>query len=126
MCTAAATTFSGLMAARFFLGVGEAAIGPGFSLIVGMFYKREEQPARQAAWFMGNCISMIIGGVVAYGVGNVHTGAVRSWPLLFLVLGAITSGMALVSRRLVAGYAQVGYISYQDRARHCRAAHAEE
>lgn len=34
------------MAARFFLGVGEAAIAPGFSLITGMFYKREEQPAR--------------------------------------------------------------------------------
>lgn len=87
MCTAATTTFSGLMAARFFIGVGEAAIGPGFSLIVGMFYKREEQPARQAAWFMGNCISMIIGGVVAYGVGNVHTGAVRSWQLLFWFWG---------------------------------------
>ena len=34
------------MATRFFLGVGEASIAPGFSLITGMFYKREEQPAR--------------------------------------------------------------------------------
>lgn len=34
------------MAARFFLGVGEAAIAPGFTLITGMFYKREEQPVR--------------------------------------------------------------------------------
>ncbi|RHZ44861.1 uncharacterized protein CDV56_102539 [Aspergillus thermomutatus] len=95
MCHAAATNFAGLMAARFFLGVGEAAIAPGFSLIVGMFYKREEQPARQAAWFMGNCVSTIIGGVVAYGIGNVHNSAVRSWQLLFLALGAITSGLSL-------------------------------
>ena len=46
MCHAAAKSFGGLVAARFFLGVGEAAIAPGFSLITGMFYKREEQPAR--------------------------------------------------------------------------------
>lgn len=46
MCHAAAKNFNGLMATRFFLGVGEASIAPGFSLITGMFYKREEQPAR--------------------------------------------------------------------------------
>lgn len=46
MCHAACTSFAGLMVARFFLGVGEAAIAPGFTLITGMFYKREEQPVR--------------------------------------------------------------------------------
>lgn len=34
------------MTVRFFLGVGEAAIAPGFTLITGMFYQREEQPLR--------------------------------------------------------------------------------
>ncbi|KAL5363352.1 major facilitator superfamily domain-containing protein [Aspergillus floccosus] len=94
MCHAAAKNFGGLMAARFFLGVGEAAIAPGFSLITGMFYKREEQPARQAAWFLGNCISTIVGGVVAYGIGSVKDTAVNSWQLLFIVLGTITAGMS--------------------------------
>lgn len=46
MCHAACKDFTGLMTARFFLGVGEAAIAPGFTLITGMFYKREEQPVR--------------------------------------------------------------------------------
>lgn len=46
MCHAACKNFSGLMAARFFLGVGEAAIAPGFALLTGMFYKRDEQPLR--------------------------------------------------------------------------------
>lgn len=98
------------MAARFFLGVGEAAIAPGFALITGMLYKREEQPARyvslqsistrlsnhrdrQAAWFLGNCIATVIGGVVAYSIGTVEGTAVNSWQLLFLVLGTITAGM---------------------------------
>lgn len=48
MCHAATRNFAGLMSARFFLGVGEAVIGPGFGLCVGMFYKREEQPTRYA------------------------------------------------------------------------------
>lgn len=48
MCHAATTNFTGLMCARFFLGVGEAAIAPGFTLLIGMFYKREEQPIRYA------------------------------------------------------------------------------
>jgi MFS family permease len=49
MCHAGAKNFGGLMAARFFLGVGEAGIAPGFALITGMLYKREEQPARYVA-----------------------------------------------------------------------------
>ena len=32
MCHAACNNFAGLMVARFFLGVGEAAVAPGFSL----------------------------------------------------------------------------------------------
>ncbi|KAL4871857.1 hypothetical protein BDV12DRAFT_205707 [Aspergillus spectabilis] len=95
MCHAAVRSFGGLLAVRFFLGVGEAAIAPGFALITGMLYKREEQPARQAAWFFGNCVSTIIGGVVAYGIGTVEGTVVNSWQLLFLVLGTITAGMAI-------------------------------
>jgi MFS family permease len=46
MCHAATKDYAGLMTARFFLGVTEAAVGPGFSLITGLFYKRDEQPSR--------------------------------------------------------------------------------
>ncbi|KAJ6104345.1 hypothetical protein N7523_010665 [Penicillium sp. IBT 18751x] len=94
MCHAACQNFAGLITARFFLGVGEAAVAPGFGLITGMFYKREEQPARQGAWFVGNCIANIIGGVVAYGIGH-SASDLQSWRLLFLALGAITSGYAV-------------------------------
>lgn len=84
------------MTARFFLGVGEASIAPGFALITGMFYKREEQPARQAAWFIGNSFANIIGGVVAYGIGKIHNSGVNSWQLIFLILGAVTASYALI------------------------------
>lgn len=46
MCHAASKDFATLATARFFLGVAEAAVVPGFSLITGLFYKKEEQPIR--------------------------------------------------------------------------------
>ncbi|KAL2817058.1 major facilitator superfamily domain-containing protein [Aspergillus cavernicola] len=91
MCHAATKNFAGLMTARFFLGVGEAVIGPGFALSIGMFYTREEQPARQAAWFIGNGISNLISGLIAYGIGNINITSITNWQLLFLILGTITA-----------------------------------
>ncbi|KAJ5691811.1 hypothetical protein N7462_001234 [Penicillium macrosclerotiorum] len=96
MCHAACTNFAELMVVRFFLGVGEASIAPGFTLITGMFYTRQEQPVRQSAWFFGNCVAVLFGGLIAYGIGNIHTTAIERWKLLFLILGSITSGYAIV------------------------------
>ncbi|CAG7965821.1 unnamed protein product [Penicillium olsonii] len=96
MCHAACSNWSGLMTVRFFLGVGEAAIAPGFTLLTGMFYKREEQPLRQSAWFFGNCLAVLIGGLIAYGIGTIETSVISHWKLLFLILGAITSFYGIV------------------------------
>lgn len=120
------------MTARFFLGVGEAAIAPGFAMITGMFYKRDEQPFRyvstdvknlliyctinmfcliirmepdlliymtessQAAWFIGNSLANTLGSIIGYGIGKIPTTHLVSWQYNFLILGAITSGYALV------------------------------
>ncbi|KAJ5783273.1 hypothetical protein N7457_005047 [Penicillium paradoxum] len=96
MVHAACTNWGGLMAARFFLGVGEASIAPGFALITGMFYTRAEQPARQAAWFVGNSVAVLLGGLIAYGIGNIHITALAQWQLLFLVLGTVTSAYGVL------------------------------
>ncbi|KAJ5727014.1 Major facilitator superfamily domain general substrate transporter [Penicillium malachiteum] len=96
MCHAACTSFTSLMIARFFLGVGEAAIAPGFTLLTGMFYTRAEQPVRQSAWFFGNCIAVLIGPLIAYGIGNISSAPIETWKLMFLILGTITSTYGLV------------------------------
>ncbi|CAI7595373.1 unnamed protein product [Penicillium viridicatum] len=74
----------------------EASIAPGFALITGMFYTRAEQPSRQAAWFVGNSIAVLLGGLIAYGICNIHITAISQWQLLFLILGAVTSAYGLV------------------------------
>lgn len=72
MLTATVFNSQGLIAVRFFLGVTEAAIAPGLSIVVSMWYKRSEQPFRHGIWFQGITIAGIFGGLVAYGIGHVQ------------------------------------------------------
>jgi MFS family permease len=43
--------FTHVMVTRFFLGVFEAAVTPGLSLMTGWWYRREEIPLRQTIWY---------------------------------------------------------------------------
>lgn len=82
------------MTVRFFLGVFEAAVTPGFALFTSQWYTKAEQGARTAIWFSFNGVGQIIGGFVAYGiaVGTArHPVAIESWQLLFLVIGLFTA-----------------------------------
>ncbi|KAJ6789423.1 hypothetical protein PWT90_10481 [Aphanocladium album] len=88
MLTAVCHNYQGLWANRFFLGTAEAALAPGLTVIISMWYKRSEQPLRQAAWFLGNTFAGIIGGMLAYGIG--HVKAIAAWKAVFLIFGAAT------------------------------------
>ncbi|KAL1849416.1 hypothetical protein VTK73DRAFT_9882 [Phialemonium thermophilum] len=63
MTTAGCFNAGGLLAARFFLGAAESTIAPGLAVVVSMWYKKSEQPLRHAAWFMGNILFILFGGV---------------------------------------------------------------
>jgi len=95
MCHAATHNFTGLMITRFFLGVTEASVAPAFGILVGMFYRRAEQPFRQGLWFAGNSIANIIGGVLAYAIGTTES-SLAPWRFLFLIFGAITVSWSIV------------------------------
>ncbi|KZM27982.1 uncharacterized protein EKO05_0007294 [Ascochyta rabiei] len=88
MLTATCFNAESLLAIRFFLGATEATIGPGLTVIVAMWYKRSEQPLRHGAWFMGNVIAGIFGGILAYGIGHVRS--IEPWKAVFLAFGALT------------------------------------
>jgi MFS family permease len=88
MLTATCFNAGSLLANRFFLGIAEAAIAPGLTIIVSMWYKRNEQPLRHAAWYLGNTTAGIFGGLFAYGIGHIES--IRPWRALFLIFGAAT------------------------------------
>ena len=92
MLTATCFNAASLLASRFFLGVTEAAIAPGLTVVVSMFYKRKEQPLRHAAWFLGNTCAGIFGGLIQYGIGHIRT--IEPWKVILIMLpGAHSSSI---------------------------------
>lgn len=85
MLHAACHNFSGLMAVRFFLGAAEATVAPAFALLVGSFYKRNEQPLRQCIWFIGNALAGVFGSLAALSISKWH-GALETWKVAYTIM----------------------------------------
>ncbi len=64
MCEAAARSFGALAALRVLSGAFEAIADPAFMLIISMYYTREEQPSRIAAYYAWNGVGVAGGGLI--------------------------------------------------------------
>ncbi|KAI5206927.1 MFS general substrate transporter [Aureobasidium subglaciale] len=84
-----------LAALRILSGAFEAIADPAFMLITSMYYTREEQPSRIAAWYVWNGVGVAGGGLIGYGIGSIN-GALASWRYEFLIVGAFCSAWAIV------------------------------
>lgn len=89
-CTGACTSFGPFAAARFFLGVFESCLNPGFILITSSFWKREEQPLRIAIWYCANGIISIPSGFIFYGVAHLHARGLFPYQWMFIFFGVFT------------------------------------
>lgn len=83
-------SYAGLGIARFITGALESVVAPTFVVLVARWYRREEQPIRQIAWFCGTPLFAIFGGLIGYAVGNIHNPNVASWRVMFLIFGFVT------------------------------------
>ena len=95
----AVKNYSGALAVRFFLGVFEAAVTPGFALFTSQWYTKKEQGARIGIWFSFNGFAQIFGGLVAYGLSigvQRHGAALAAWRLVFLVIGLLTAAIGCI------------------------------
>ncbi|KAI0725010.1 major facilitator superfamily domain-containing protein [Fomitopsis betulina] len=90
LCHAAAKSFGTLLVCRFFLGIAEGAITPGFMIVTSMFYTRAEQTRRVGYWFLMNGTAIIFLGLVAYGTLHITHGALAPWQWLMIITGVIT------------------------------------
>ncbi|PPJ56060.1 hypothetical protein CBER1_02125 [Cercospora berteroae] len=86
--TAAVTNFQGLYAQRFFLGCLEAGVSPGWMMIVGGWYRKDEQAFRVGIWYSAVGFSNIISALVNWGLGHV-SGSLSPWQYMYLVAGAV-------------------------------------
>ncbi|TEA13199.1 putative transporter [Colletotrichum sidae] len=88
MITAACHDFPGLAACRFLLGWFEAPITTCFMMMVSMWYVRSEQPFRAGLFYCCNGIGSMLGGLLSYGIGQIHSFPV--WKAVFLICGGMT------------------------------------
>ncbi|KAK5057505.1 hypothetical protein LTR84_011505 [Exophiala bonariae] len=89
MLTVLCTGYRGFLAARFFLGVTECAVAPGFSIVIAMWWKKAEQPLRFSIWYTSCGFGSLVGSLLVYGIGHIH-GSLQQWKYQYLILGAAT------------------------------------
>ncbi|KAL8917244.1 MAG: hypothetical protein Q9208_008083 [Pyrenodesmia sp. 3 TL-2023] len=90
--TAAAQSFGGLLAIRFFLGFVEAAYFPGCLFFLSSWYTRKELGFRTAILYSGSLMSGAFSGLITAGItGNLDgKRGLRAWRWLFIIEGVIT------------------------------------
>lgn len=57
--------------------------------IVSMFYTRSEQPLRMCVFLAFNGMATMVGALLGYGLGHAHNSSIKTWQLIFLVIGLI-------------------------------------
>lgn len=97
--TAAAQTFGGLIAIRFFLGFVEAAYFPGCLFFLSSWYTRKELGFRTAVLYSGSLASGAFSGLITAGItGNLDgKRGLRAWRWLFIIEGVITIFIAFIA-----------------------------
>ncbi|KAN0105817.1 MFS nicotinic acid transporter-like protein [Hyaloscypha variabilis] len=111
--------FSGLMAARWFLGMAEAGLFPGINYFLSCWYKRDEFGIRAAIFFSAAAFSGSFGGLLAAAIENLNGRDGRpGWAWIFIVEGIITIGFGLLSFFMVHDFPDTAtFLNEQDRAR---------
>ncbi|KAJ2262224.1 hypothetical protein GGI01_001694 [Coemansia sp. RSA 376] len=95
---AAAKNYSGLVAARFFMGIFEAGVGPAAPIILSFFYLRHELAWRAALFYGSSTFAGAFGGLIAYGVAtNLAHEKLAAWQLLFIIEGIPTIALGFIT-----------------------------
>ncbi|KAI5480780.1 mfs transporter [Pseudohyphozyma bogoriensis] len=92
-----AKTYAEMAVLRVLVGAAESPFFPGALLILSSFYTRKELAPRIALMYSGNTIANGLGGLIASGIIsglNGHSG-LDGWRWLFIIEGALTSGVGL-------------------------------
>ncbi len=92
------TSYDGLLACRFFLGVFEGGVFPGMILYLTNFYPRAKMTTRIATFFAFALISGAFSGILAYGIIRMDgVGGRAGWRWIFILEGVFTVAWGLMS-----------------------------
>ncbi|OJJ54888.1 hypothetical protein ASPSYDRAFT_81150 [Aspergillus sydowii CBS 593.65] len=98
MCTGWVENYSGLLVARFFLGVAEAGLFPGANYITTTWYKRDELQFRMSIFYCAASLAGSFSGLLAYGIGFMDgIMGYSGWKWVFILEGILTVVVAAIS-----------------------------
>ncbi|KAH7158984.1 major facilitator superfamily domain-containing protein [Fusarium sp. MPI-SDFR-AT-0072] len=97
--TAACTSFTHLIAIRFFLGICEAPFFPGVFFLLSCWYTKKELALRYAVLYSGLVLATAVSGLLAAGIFASLGGVagLQGWRWLFILEGAVTFLLGLVA-----------------------------
>ncbi|KAK3718361.1 hypothetical protein LTR37_005174 [Vermiconidia calcicola] len=118
-CMGLVHNFSGLAAARFFLGVAEAGLFPGVNYYLSCWYKRSEFGIRAAIFFSAAALSGSFGGLLAAAIAQMDgIGGKRGWAWIFILEGLATVLVGIASYWMVHDFPDdAKFLSEPDRQR---------
>ncbi|KAL1843871.1 hypothetical protein VTJ49DRAFT_7222 [Mycothermus thermophilus] len=113
------TNWSGLMAARWFLGLTEAGLFPGVNYYFSCWYKRSELGVRAAIFFSAAAVSGSFGGLLAAAIENMDgIAGLRGWAWIFILEGLLTVVAGIASFWMVHDFPdKARFLSDDERAR---------
>ncbi|KAL4883545.1 major facilitator superfamily domain-containing protein [Aspergillus karnatakaensis] len=94
--TSLQNNFSGWAAFRVLLGVFEAGVFPGCSVVLTAWYSPKEVHSRMAIFYSGASAAGAFSGLLAYGIGQLdHTWGYRGWRFIYCIEGVFTVLLAI-------------------------------
>ncbi|EXJ66437.1 uncharacterized protein A1O5_10589 [Cladophialophora psammophila CBS 110553] len=118
-CQGLINDFSGLAAARWFLGLFEAGLFPGCNFYLSCWYKRSEFGIRSALFFSAAALAGSFGGLLAAAISKMHgVGGKAGWAWIFILEGLLTIIVGIASYWMVHDFPDTAtFLSADDRVR---------
>ncbi|KNZ58155.1 hypothetical protein VP01_1988g6 [Puccinia sorghi] len=83
--------YSGLLAARFFAGLVNGGLFPGFLIYLSSFYTRAQLQWRIALFFSAGCLASGLAGSISYAIARLDGAlGLAGWAWVFLIVGTVT------------------------------------
>ncbi|KZM22328.1 transmembrane transport [Ascochyta rabiei] len=91
------SSYGGLLAGRFFLGVTESGFFPAATFLLTLWYRRFELQRRMAVFYVAASLAGAFSGLLAYGIEKLDgRSGLAGWQWIFLIEGLIPVALALI------------------------------
>ncbi|KAF2096543.1 MFS general substrate transporter [Rhizodiscina lignyota] len=109
------TTFGGLVACRFLVGLFEAGFFPGCVYLISMYYKRYELQWRLSLFFSASILAGAFGGLLAYAIAHMSGVAnYGGWRWIFIIEGLATVVIAVAAKFVIVDWPETAKFLTED------------